>query len=432
MWAVDLDLNAAELTIPLGPSASVKGTLIDEATGKPLPDQEITYGAKFTYTSIRDGRESSSFSYYFGGSANTDAAGRFVMTGLATGAEYELRAVVQRGPEGLPRAWRRVATAKADKPDVVDLGELRLPELKEFRPPTRDELIERAMTPQPVYLKGRLKTPTLEERLALKVHDAKLFEQQVLVLVTTKKSPVCRQFFELYYGTEVGAAEKLSVKTVNYALLAIDASEGKPLDTARKALESLKIPLPEEDGGTFAILNQEGKLVAAAAAGDLLDKDDHLSTDKLSDFVNKHARALPDAEKLLSDALAHAKREDKRILVQVCGAYCAPCVLLSRYLDEHKELIAKDYVVLKLDDRFVSGPEVIKQVRTEEGGIPWTVILDSAGKQLITSTAKSGNIGFPSTPEGIVHFEKMMTTTAKKLTAEEIGKLVEALGEREK
>jgi hypothetical protein len=60
------------------------------------------------------------------------------------------------------------------------------------------------------------------------------------------------------------------------------------------------------------------------------------------------------------------------------------------------------------------------------------VILDSTGKQLITSTAKSGNIGFPSTPEGIEHFAKMLTSTAKRLTAEEIGKLVEALGSREK
>lgn len=428
----ELDLDASELVVPLGPAASAKGTLVDDATGRPLPEQEMPYGVKFTYTSTRDGSEFSVFSYYFGGSVTTDAAGRFAITGLAVGAVYDLQAVVQRGPDGLPRSFRTIGTVQAHKPDVVDLGELRLPESKEFKPPTRDELIEKAMSPKPVYTSGKLTVPTVEERLALKVHDAKLFEQQVLAIITPKASPICKHFFELYFGTEVGTADKLSAKTINYAFLAIDATEGKPLDSARKTLESLKIPLPAEDAATFAILDQDGKLVAAAASGDLLDKDDHLDIEKLLEFVNKHARALPDAEKLLSDALAQAKRDDKRVLVQVSGAFCAPCVLLSRYLDEHRELIAKDYVVVKLDDRFVSGPETIKRVRTEAGGIPWTVILDAEGKQLITSTAKSGNIGFPSEPAGIEHFETMLTTTAQRLTKEEIGKLIEALGARER
>lgn len=428
----ELDIDANELVMSVGPAASAKGTLVDAATGRPLPEQEIQYGVKFTYTSTRDGHESSVFTHHFGGSVTTDSEGRFVVQGLATGAEYELQAVMERGPDGFPRAWRTIGSVKADKPDLVELRELKLSTLKGHRPPTRDERIEQAMTPQPLSIKGRLTTPTVEERLKLKLHDAKLFEQQVLAIIAPKASPVCRHFFELYYGTEVGTVETLREKTINFKLLALDATPGKPLDDARKTLESLKIPLPEEDGATFAILDPEGKLVAAAASGDLLDKDEHLDIDKLLDFVNKHTRALPDAEKLLADGLAAAKRDDKRVLVQVSGAFCAPCVLLSRYLDEHKELIAKDYVVVKLDDRFVNGPETIKCVRTEGGGIPWTAILDSSGKQLVTSTAKSGNIGFPSTPEGIEHFEKMLSTTAQHLTKEEIGKLVESLGSRAK
>jgi hypothetical protein len=422
--------------IALEPTATVRGRLIDDETGKALPEQQVDYSFEVRFPKGDDGKPSiSSTSYSYGnlfGSTTTDASGGFVLSGLVVGGTYRLQVVTKRGPEGLPREHAMLSSVIPERPDVIELGDVRLIKPMGFTPPTRDELIEKAMTAQPLYIKGRLTTPTVEERLKLKLHDAKLFDQQVLALITPKGSPVCKHFFELYYGTEVGAAETLREKTNNFNLFALDITPGKPIDDARKTLESLKIPLPEEDAATFAILDQDGKLVAAAASGDLLDKDEHLDMETLLEFVNKHARALPDAEKLLTDALAAAKKDDKRVLVQVSGAFCAPCVLLSRYLDEQKALIAKDYVVVKLDDRFVNGPQTIKRVRTEAGGIPWTVILDASGKQLITSTAKSGNIGFPSTPEGIEHFAKMLSATAQRLTKEEIGKLVEALGSRAK
>jgi hypothetical protein len=61
----------------------------------------------------------------------------------------------------------------------------------------------------------------------------------------------------------------------------------------------------------------------------------------------------------------------------------------------------------------------------------WMAILDSTQKTLITSQGTFGNIGFPSTPEGIEHFEKMLTSTAQRVTKEEIRKLAQELGGRE-
>src|SRR5690606_4723756 len=103
------------------------------------------------------------------------------------------------------------------------------------------------------------------------------------------------------------------------------------------------------------------------------------------------------------------------------------CVLLSRYLDAHDKLISKDYVYVKLDARMARGQDVIDRVRTEDGGIPWMVILDAQGTPLVTSTSESGNVGYPSSKAGIAHFESMLRRTAQRLSDAEIEKLMQAL-----
>jgi hypothetical protein len=422
---VDVKASDVLVTIPLRPAASAAGRLIDELRRKPVPNQQIQYGIKIP----RNIGALDLDVIEFGGIVTTDAAGKFTLTGLATGTSYHLRAFVDPDSTGKPQALEYVGVVTAEKPGAISVGDLVLPSV----PASVSNWIDRCMPPA-----HEASLATLQKWQKTKLRDAILAEQQVLMIVAPKKSDVCRRFAACYLGHDglrrVSEMElQKSYRALrNYALFPVDVTPGNPLDEAQGLLKPLRIPLPEENGGTFAILDQQGNLVAAASSGDLLNDDKRLDIDKLLEFVSKHTRALPDAEQLFQNALAQAQREDKRVFVQVSGAYCAPCVYLSRYLDEHRELIAKDYVVLKLDERFVSGPEVIQRVRNEAGGIPWTVILDSTGKQLITSTAKTGNIGFPSEPEGIVHFEKMLTSTAKKLTAEEIGKLVEALGERDK
>ena len=144
-------------------------------------------------------------------------------------------------------------------------------------------------------------------------------------------------------------------------------------------------------------------------------------------FLNEHQPDLPDAQSMVEEALAKAKRENKRVLWQHSGAFCGPCILLSRYLDKHRELIEKDYVWVKVDRRYAHGQEMVDKYRSEEGGIPWFVIMDADGKPLITSTSDEGNIGYPSSANGRAHFEKMLRETAQRLKNEEIEKLLETL-----
>lgn len=84
-------------------------------------------------------------------------------------------------------------------------------------------------------------------------------------------------------------------------------------------------------------------------------------------------------------------------------------------------LIAQDYVPLKIDtDEMTNGKEVAKRLRHGKGGgIPWMVILDGDGKELVTGDGPQGNIGCPVQPHEVEWFGQMIAKTAKNLDAEE-------------
>ena len=75
----------------------------------------------------------------------------------------------------------------------------------------------------------------------------------------------------------------------------------------------------------------------------------------------------------------------------------------------------KAFVGLHLDPRMISGKELIKKVRGERrDGIPWMVILDSTGKELITSDGPNGNVGCPITEPEVGYFMEMVGQAAGK------------------
>ncbi|MFG0332901.1 MAG: thioredoxin, partial [Maioricimonas sp. JB049] len=112
--------------------------------------------------------------------------------------------------------------------------------------------------------------------------------------------------------------------------------------------------------------------------------------------------------------------------------WCGPCIALSRFLDEHREVWEKDYLWIKLDHRWEGSREIADRLRDgASGGIPWWTILDEEGGKLVTSnTADGSNIGYPSESSGRAHFRIMLTKTEIRMTDEEIDGLVEALRER--
>ncbi|MDC3307349.1 hypothetical protein OAV47_00790 [bacterium] len=88
----------------------------------------------------------------------------------------------------------------------------------------------------------------------------------------------------------------------------------------------------------------------------------------------------------------------------------------------------RDYVTIKIDvERNANGAAVAKRLRGERsGGIPWMVILDADGKELVSSDAPTGNIGCPVQPEEVAWFGEMVQRSSIRLGDDDVaGILVE-------
>ena len=96
-------------------------------------------------------------------------------------------------------------------------------------------------------------------------------------------------------------------------------------------------------------------------------------------------------------------------------------------------VLAKEFVSLKLEaDRMAGGKEILKRYQADEGGIPWFVFLDGAGKPVVTSDGPKGNVGFPAAPHEIAHFRTMLEQSKRKLSGADINALVTSLEEANK
>jgi hypothetical protein len=382
--------------------------LIDEETGAPAANRQIAYGIHINIGNKGMGTTA------FGGGTKTDANGEYTINGLVLDQSYTFEGLAENGAAHQPNAWRSIDLRRLTRPELFELGDRQLK--KPYTPSTtRDEVAKK-------FADSKL----LEERLNTKIRDARFGYQRVLMVIGDPVDALVTDFYNLEYDPE------LTKYTLNYLFLPVKNTGAENFEADKAYAAKLGIDWPSENDATLAIFDEKGKALAQTSLIDFLTER-KLDRSRLGAFLDKHSPVTPDAGQLLSDALAKAKREDKRVLVEVGGPRCGWCTVLSRYLDEHRDLIDKEFVCLRLEDRLKRGIEVTKSVRPKpEGGVPWMVILDADGKPLITSDANGENIGYPGEPEGQVHFEKMLRTGTKHLTDADIKTLIAALAKDNK
>jgi hypothetical protein len=105
---------------------------------------------------------------------------------------------------------------------------------------------------------------------------------------------------------------------------------------------------------------------------------------------------------------------------------------MSRWLDDNRKLLERDYVLLKIDNvRDDHGPEIALRIVSNhrDFSIPFSAIFDTNGKLLIDSEGPLGNIGHPSGNEGRRHLKKMLSDTRSNLSLEQIEQIVNTLNE---
>jgi RNA polymerase sigma factor (sigma-70 family) len=409
---VEIGPQDATVAIPLAEVAALRGRLVDGETGDPLPGREIVYG-----THVPNSEDDKSpFRTAFGGKVKTDDHGRFELTGISVGRKYQVSVTMG---EGNQISWRPLHTLVAKPGELIELGDVKV--TPEHHPPTMDESRRAAFD-----AKG---TPL--ERFENACRDARLSLQHVLVILAPTKSELTERLFAMTRDRDELRPTMDDFRTI---WIATD-DERRP--AAELLAKRLGQDLSKIAGPILVITDPLG---APGKTKDIapLPKD-MFTVARVAEFLKDAAPRRLDAHKLLADALAQAAKENKRVLVQETATWCGPCWHLSRFLDRHREVWEKDYIWIKLDERWTGSTEIARRLHAEawqpkEGtllqgqGIPWTVILDASGKVLNSSTNKQGmNIGFPSQAEGVAHFLEMLRTTAQRLSADEIGRLEEAL-----
>ena len=91
--------------------------------------------------------------------------------------------------------------------------------------------------------------------------------------------------------------------------------------------------------------------------------------------------------------------------------------------------MARDFVLLKIDtERHTHGAEVAKRLRGDRtGGIPWSVVTDATGGELVASDGPEGNIGCPVSPAECAWFVEMVRRGAQRLEATDIARIAAEL-----
>ena len=150
------------------------------------------------------------------------------------------------------------------------------------------------------------------------------------------------------------------------------------------------------------------------------------SADVAADFLRETAPPQVDAQAKWEQAFEEARRTDRRVWVRISQRYCGPCFTLARWMDDQRELLEKEFVLLKIDNvRDLHGPEVMERLtHGRRVGIPFHGVFDADQKLLIDSRSPLGNIGSISGYEGKKHLRRMLTTSQQHLTDDEIAQIV--------
>lgn len=288
-----------------------------------------------------------------------------------------------------------------------------------------------AQTAAPVYDEKA----DAKEQIAAALAKAKRENQRVLVQWGGNWCPWCIKLNELFKTNS-----QIS-RTLMYEYVVVHVDAGKPAGKNVELAKSYDADLAKHGYPFLTILDADAKVLAnqETAALEVDGKEISKGHDpqKAMALLTRHKADPLDAQKVLADAQDQARKSGKRLFVHFGAPWCGWCHRMEDWMagPEIQPILAKGFIDVKIDtDRMNGGKDMLtKHVGSKGSGIPWFAFLDGDGKTLVTSDpGGGGNIGFPAAEPEIAHFEKMLKTSAKNLTADDIAKLTSSLSEAEK
>jgi hypothetical protein len=283
-------------------------------------------------------------------------------------------------------------------------------EKSEERPPIVHRLGQRAATTTNL---------TTKERVASLLRDAGLGGYHVMVLLADYSDKPSSEFVEdnlLDYRQDPDVSSFMQ-----YRLNTGGAENGQ--DVAYATEEQWPIP----PAGSVAAVAMDAKGNELGRAMITVSSD--TAKGEAETFVESHLPPVVDSEQKWKDAFTLARQTNRRVWVRISGRYCGPCVLLNRWLDDHRQLLEKEFVMLKIDEgRDLHGQELAEKLtRGRSLGIPFFAFLDKDEQLLIDSCGPTGNMGFMQGYERKRYFRHMLEIARQNLTDDDIDRLLNTL-----
>ncbi len=382
------------------PVANESFRILDENKKPYSTDRKFTYGVEIIDDPTSRFR---SFQWQFGDVIQPDRNGILHLKGLAVGATY---VVELHDPDG--HSYNRATTITPKEPGAHDLGDIVFEQPKPYHPPTLDEEIRSAF--------GGRKTAVRRNDDARAY--TRLADARVLVTFADPKAPLTKQLFGLYSDGEVSNTMYDEYRTVEVSLAHDKWNQAGDLAKQLGVWYWKELPL-------IVAESSDGEVLGSLLPSQLAAKKNPIDRATLLAFMKQHAVPRRDGTLLLQEALARAKRENKRVIADETAVWCGPCHRLAVFLDKHRALWEKDYLWIKMDQRWPHSDEIMKSLRrkSDRGGIPWVAILDADGNVI------GQNLGFPGGEgdDDIDHFVELFKSTSQRMTADDLAQLKKAL-----
>lgn len=368
--------TVSDVTLELQPTATYEGEVLSR-NGTPVPTLKLTIplqGAPDTFTRT----------------TTTSGEGKFHFDRVMTGVPLRLSAAA---------AGRQIILSECYfEPAEIRRGS----RLHIYLPSDLDDL-----PPKP-----------LAEEWPTTLRDARLAKMHMLVAIHDD-DPEAEKFVQRH------VLDYEEVRAVlDYLPLSVAAGRLRASAADRAFVQKAGLTLPNGKQVVLAAIDGAGNLLASTT----IAIDAPTAAADARKFVEAHRPPAIDGNELWRSALNEAKLSGRRGLVQIGGPRCGPCFRLSRWTEDHHEQLDRDYVIVKLQPGRQAGAfEIYTRLRGYGGSIPWTAIVAADEKVLATSDGPLGNIGFPSSVEGVRHFQQMLEKTAHRLSPDDIEKLVATL-----
>jgi beta-lactamase regulating signal transducer with metallopeptidase domain len=259
------------------------------------------------------------------------------------------------------------------------------------------------------------------EQLAVLLRDAKLGGYHAMVILTDYSDDKCAKWVQrqlLDYNT--------NLQVSNYMQWRIHTGDSTSGLEKEYAIVQ-QWPLPTAGSVAAIALDSEGRELGRS----IFDVSTGDAKGNAAVFVEAHLPTVVDAQQEWDEAFALAAKTNRRVWVRICQRYCSPCHLLNRWIDDHRDLLEKEFVLLKIDDlRNRNGAELANEITAGKPyGVPYFAFYSKDQEMLMNSIGPTGNIGFMSGFESKRHFRAMLEQGVRNLTRDAVEQLVNSLND---